>query len=102
MKKNAIILAIAVITGSFAVAWRIFKKLEQKKYDEEIEEFWKQEEVQRKLKAAEEDAIELEISLNAEADEYLENFKKELNDIMDEYFARQEEHNKRWNEILNR
>jgi hypothetical protein len=91
MKKSTIVIAGMIFSVSFAIAYKIAEKLEEKKQQDEIDEFWNQEHIQTKIEEVENDAIELTVSLNAEADEYLTQFKQEINQMMDEYSARQEE-----------
>ena len=67
--------------------------------DKLVDEFYEQESVKYVLYKADEKSQELIDDLASETDDHLKKKKKELDDMMADYFKRQEEHLKKLHDI---
>ena len=96
--SKGLLISTAVGLGCFALN-AILCNIAMKKNDKEIDEFYDQESVKQIMQHAEEESEELMDDFANEANEYVAQMQKELDEMMADYFAKQEEHMKKFHKI---
>ena len=96
--SKGLLVGAAVGLGYFVLD-AILCKIAMKKIDKEIDEFYEQKSLKQIMQHAEEESEELMDDLANEANDMVAEMQKDLDAIMADYFAKQEEHMKKFHKI---
>ena len=100
MKLFKKILLVGASAGLGALALGALKrKMTTAENDKLVDEFYEQESVKYVMHKADEKSQELIDDLASEANDHLSEMQKELDDMMTDYFKRQEKHLKKFRDI---
>lgn len=99
MKLFKKILLVGASAGLGYLALDALRKKTTAENDKLVDEFYEQESVKYTMYKADEKSQELIDDLASEADNHLAEMQKELDDMMADYFKRQEEHLKKLHDI---